>query len=109
MTYEHQNIKLILYSHRILAGYYAQDFDDPLSLWTIISQKMNPKKTLFQPCDIYITNEKDTKPYILVHLDNIKLSQTQYIAILSLSMVLISKICLHWKNLLTNSIHSYLQ
>ena len=39
-----------------------------------------PQQTLFQPDDPCIANNKDTKPYILEHLDNIKLSTSQYIA-----------------------------
>ena len=38
-------------------------------------------KHLFRSDDPWITSEKDTKPYILEHLDNIKLSRSQYIAI----------------------------
>ena len=39
-----------------------------------------PQQTLFESEDPGITNEKDTKPYILRHLDNIKLSRSQYIS-----------------------------
>ena len=38
------------------------------------------QETLFRPNDPWITNEKDTKPYILENLDNIKLSGSQSIA-----------------------------
>ena len=39
-----------------------------------------PQEILFQPDDPWIPTEKDTKPYILENLDNIKLSRSQYIA-----------------------------
>ena len=40
-----------------------------------------PLETLFKPDAPFITNEKDTKPYILEDLDDIKLFRSQYIAI----------------------------
>ena len=39
-----------------------------------------PQETLFRPSDPWISNKKDSKPHILEHLDNIKLSRPQYIA-----------------------------
>ena len=39
-----------------------------------------PQEILIKPNDLWIMNEKDTKPYILEHLDNIKLFRSQYIA-----------------------------
>ena len=38
------------------------------------------QKTIFLPDTTWITNEKDTKPYILEQSDNIKLLRSQYIA-----------------------------
>ena len=38
------------------------------------------QETLFKPNDPLITNEKGTKPYILQHLNNIKLLRSQFIA-----------------------------
>ena len=37
-------------------------------------------ETLFKPNNPWLTNKKDTKSYMLLHLKNIKLSRFQYIA-----------------------------
>ena len=39
------------------------------------------KETLFKPDDPRLTNEKDTKPYIREHFNNMKLSRSQCIVI----------------------------
>ena len=39
-----------------------------------------PQEALFQPNNPWIWNKKDTNPYILKQLDNIKLSRSQFIA-----------------------------
>ena len=49
------------------------------SLWKIIHWGYT-WEALFKPNDTWITNEKDTKPYVHAHLDNITLSWSQYIA-----------------------------
>ena len=41
---------------------------------------MHPRKLFFQPDNSLISRETDAKPYIPKLLDNIKLSQSQYIA-----------------------------
>ena len=70
-----------LYYYRLVTGYYAQAFDDSILLMDEHLNKDAPEDTLARLNDPWITNEKDTKPYILEHLDNIKMSRSQYIAI----------------------------
>ena len=54
------------------------DLDDSILLMNEHLTKDAPKETLFKPNGPWLTNE-DTKPYILEHLDNIKLSRFQCI------------------------------
>ena len=61
-------------------GYYAKDFSESVLLMNKHLTKNVPKETLFKADDPWLTNE-DTKPYILDHIENIKLSKSQYIAI----------------------------
>ena len=42
--------------------------------------KDEPQETLSKPDDLWISHRKDIKPYILEHLDNVKLSRSQCIA-----------------------------
>ena len=77
--YKHTSV-LFLYSCRLLTGHCAQDIDDSVLLMNNHLSKGAPQETLCQPDDPWITNEKDIKPYILKHLNNIKLSTSQYIA-----------------------------
>ena len=62
-------LNLVLYYCRLLAGYCFQDFDD-----LILHLNDHHTEGASQEILSYllITNEKDTKPYILKHLDNIK-------------------------------------
>ena len=64
-----------MYSYRLLTGYHAQNFDD----WALLihNHLINsaPQENLFQPNDPWITNENDTKTYMLEHLDNTELSK----------------------------------
>ena len=53
-------------------GYCGQDFSDSVFLMNNHLTKDAPKVTLFKPDDTWITNEKDSEPYILKHLDDIK-------------------------------------
>ena len=74
-----------MYSCRQHRGYYAQSIDDPVLFMNEHLTKDTPQETLFKHNDPWITSEEDTKPYILGHLDNMKLSRSQYIATSSIS------------------------
>ena len=70
-----------MYAYRLFTGYYGQDFDDLVILMNDHLTKDVPQETMFQLDYPWITNKKDTKLYILEHLDSIKLSRSHYIAI----------------------------
>ena len=71
--------KQILYSCRINAGYYVQDIDDSVFFLNNQLMKDQSHEILFKPNDYLTTADKDNKPNILEHLNNVKLSSFQYI------------------------------
>ena len=69
----HVSIILVPHYSRLLTGYYAQDSGGSVLLMNkhlIIDATQDP---LFRPEDPCITNDGNTEPYLLDHLDNIKL------------------------------------
>ena len=54
--------------------------DDSVFLMSNHLTKDAPQDNPYQPNDAWFTNEKDTKPYIFNHIDNIKFSRSLYIA-----------------------------
>ena len=67
------------YYCRLIIECYAHDFHDSVLLMSEHFTKDAHHKTLFRPNDPWTTNDKDTKPYIFEHLDNIILFRSQYI------------------------------
>ena len=65
---------------RLLTGCCAQGLSNSVLLMNDHLTKDASQQTLLQPDDPWINAKSDFKPYILEHLDNIKLSRSQYIA-----------------------------
>ena len=74
-------IDLAQYYCRILIVYYTQNIDASLLLMSEHLTKDAPQETLFKTNDPWITSEKDAILYTLEHLDNMKLSISEYLAI----------------------------
>ena len=73
-------INLVLYSCRIFIGYLVQDIDDLVHPMNGHLTKDESEEILSQCNNLQTMTEKDTKPYILKHLENIKLFRSHYIA-----------------------------
>ena len=57
-------MNFVLYYCRLPTGYHNQDFDDLVHLMNEHFTKDVSQETLFPLDNLWITNEKDTKPYI---------------------------------------------
>ena len=64
---------------RPLTGCCSQGFSNSILLLNDHQTKKKSQQTLLKPDYPWITTELDVKPYTLEHMDNIKLSRSQYI------------------------------